>query len=141
MAVYVIKRKNRNKKIVSFAYDGLGYEFKPNIKSLNLVKISNLYMMDEVLIEKILIEKMNKSFRKLTAIVLSILNDDDTTSGDVVIALDEIAKEKSAILKKYCNYLKKEEYEKMLKRLKLYEEDLKKHLICIKEQENNNFTR
>jgi hypothetical protein len=76
----------------------------------------------------------------LTAIILSVLNDDDTTSGDVVIALDEIAKEKSIILKKYRNYLKKEEYEKMLKRLKIYEQDLKARLIYIKETEDS-YTR
>jgi hypothetical protein len=140
MAVYLVKRKNKNQKIVSFTYDDVGYEFKPNIKSDNLIKISNLFLLDENLIRKILINKMDKSFRKLTAIILSVLNDDDTTSGDVVIALDEIAKEKSIILKKYRNYLKKEEYEKMLKRLKIYEQDLKARLIYIKETEDS-YTR
>jgi hypothetical protein len=140
MAVYLVKRENKNKRIVSFAYDEVGYEFKPNIKSSNLIKISNLSLMDEELVRKILIEKMDKSFRKLTAVILSVLNDEDTTSGDVIIALDEVAKEKGIILKKYCNYLKKEEYEKMLKRLKIYEENLKKRLENIKDEEHN-YTR
>lgn len=137
MAVYFVKRKNRNKKIVEFKYEEIGYEFKPNIHSPEFIQISNLHLMDENLINKILIKKAEKSFRRLAAIALSVINDEDSTTGDAVIALDEIAKQKSIILKKYHKYLQKDQEEKLLKRLKVVEKDLKLRLIDLQEQEKN----
>lgn len=137
MAVYLIKRKNKNKKILSFFYESCGYEFKPNIQNDKLIKISNLYIVDEILINKILIKKINKSFRRLAAIALSVINDEDATTGDAIIALDEIAKQKSNILNKYQKYLFKEEQEKILKRLKVLEKDLKDRLVVLQSEEKN----
>ena len=137
MAVYLLKRKNKNKKILEFFYEDSGYEFKPNIQNDKLVKISNLYVIDEFLINKILIKKINKSFRRLAAISLSVINDDDATTGDAIIALDEIAKQKSIILKKYQKFLFKEEQDKILKRLKVLEKDLKERLIELQTEEKS----
>ena len=135
MAVYTVKRKNKNKKIIKFVYDDCGYEFKPNIHNENLIQISNLYLLDETSISRILIKKQEKSFRRLAAITLSVINDEDATSGDALIALDEIARLKSIILKKYQDYIKREEQEKMLKRLKLLEIDLKERLELLQNEE------
>lgn len=135
MAVYLIKKKNKNKKIIELAYSEVGYEFKPNIHSQEFIQISNLYLMDEFLINQILMKKIEKSFRRLAAISLSVINDEDATTGDAIIALDEIAKQKGIILKKYQNYIQKEQKEKMIKRLKLLEKDLKIRLIELQQEE------
>lgn len=135
MAVYLIKRKNRNKKIIKFVYDDCGYEFKPNIHNANLIQISNLYLLDEASVSRILIKKQEKSFRRLAAITLSVINDEDATSGDALIALDEIARLKSVILKKYQRYIKREEQDKILKRLKVLENDLKVRLEVLQNEE------
>lgn len=144
MAVYLIKKKNKNKKIIELAYSEVGYEFKPNIHSKEFIQISNLYLMDEISINQILMKKIEKSFRRLAAISLSVINDEDSTTGDAVIALDEIAKQKSIILKKYHKYLQQEQQEKMIKRLKVLEKDLKIRLIELQKEEKeleNSFTR
>lgn len=137
MAVYIIKKKNKNKKIVEFIYEDCGYEFKPNIQNKHLIQISNLYILDEKLINKILVKKVEKSFRRLAAIALSVINDEDTTTGDAIIALDEVAKQKSIIIKKYKKYLKKEQEEKILKRLKVLEKDLKERLEMLQNEEKS----
>ena len=135
MAVYVIKRKSKKKRLVKFIHENCGYEFKPNIKKENLIQINNICLLDENLIQKILIKKQEKAFRRLAAIAMSVLEDDDTTAADAIIALDEVAKQKSIVLKKYQQYLKKEEEEKMLKRLKMLEKNLKTRLIEIQNYE------
>lgn len=135
MAVYVLKKKTKKKRLVKFDYESCGYEFKPNIKKEHLIQVDHLCIVDENLISKILTKKQEKSFRRLTAITMSVLEDDDATTGDAIIALDEVAKQKSIILKKYQQYLKKEEEEKMLKRLKVLEKNLKTRLVEIKNHE------
>jgi hypothetical protein len=140
MTVYLVKRKNKNKKIVDFSYNNNGYEFKPNIKNSNLISISHLYLVNEDITNLVLKQKIMKEYRRLTAIMLSVLNDDDTTSSDAYMALNEVVRIKGILLKKYANYMKKNEFEKMLKRLTLVEENLKKRLIALEEQEEN-FTR
>ena len=47
MKTYVIKKRNKNKKIGKFNYEDEGYTFKPNIRSANLIKISCLNLMDK----------------------------------------------------------------------------------------------
>ena len=83
----------------------------------------------------ILKKKLDNSFRRLAAIILSVLNDEDTTSGDCLIALDEIAKEKSIIRNKYKEYLEKAEQEKFLKRLKVLETEVKEKIVDLKIRE------
>lgn len=137
MAVYVIKKRNRKKEIVSLNYKDIGYEFKPNIKNEKMIQISNLYLYDEKMINIVLMKKMDKSFRRLAAITMSVLNDEDATSADAIIALDEVAKLKSCILKKYNKYLNKEEEELHLKRLKMLENNLKEKLLYLKSEEKS----
>lgn len=137
MAVYVVKRKNRKKEIVSLNYKYIGYEFKPNIKNEKMIQIADLYLYDEKMINVVLVKKIDKSFRRLAAITMSVLNDEDATSADAIIALDEVAKLKSVILKKYNIYIKKEEEELNLKRLKVLENNLKERLVYLKSEEKS----
>lgn len=135
MENYIIKKKNKNKKLNKFNFLEEGYVFKPNIKSDNLIKISSLSITNLEMTNTILKKKLDASFRKLAAIILRVLNGEDTTSGDVAIALDELSREKERTLTKYKEYLKKEEYEKYGKRLKVLEHELKEKLVVLKLEE------
>lgn len=137
MALYLLKKKNKNKKIVELNYESNGYIFKPNIRSTNMIQISNLSLFDEKIIKIVLNNKINKSFSRLYSIISSVLNDEDTTSGDIIIALDEVAKEKAVILKKYSDYLEKQEKEELLKQLKLFEKELRNKIIYEIEEEKS----
>ncbi len=141
MEVYKIKKKSKAKKIVRIIGEDEGYEFKPNMRNNQLIKISNLYIYNDDLINQILVKKNEKIFRRLTAIALSVLNDEDATSGDAIIALDEIAKQKSIIIRKYLKYLTQEEEQKMLKRLKMLEKKLKERLEYLIKEEEKNYSR
>ncbi len=141
MAIYMIKRKNKNKRLAKKIKNEIGYEFKPNIHNKELIQISNLFILDEKLVHNILLKKTENAFRRLASITLSVVEDEDATSADAIIALDEIAKQKSILLNKYQLYLKKEEQEKMLKRLKMLEIKLKERLLSLENIEEENFTR
>lgn len=136
MKNFVLKKKNKNKKIVKLNFKEEGYLFKPNIKNPNLIKITNLSLLSEKFSSPILKKKIDASFRKLTQTVYIVLNDDeDADSGDIAIALNELTKEKNILIHKYKNYIEKSEYEKQFKRLKLLEVELKEKLMYIMNRE------
>lgn len=138
MEKYIIKKRNKNKKIVKINLDN-GYVFTPNIRSKDLVSISHLSIFNTEMTNFILKKKLDKSFRKLASLILNVLNDDDTTSGEIAIALNELTKEKSVVAYKYKEYLKKEEQEKYLKRFKVLEGQLKEKLMYLKLEEEKIF--
>lgn len=140
MENYVLKKNNKNKKINKFDFKEEGYIFKPNIKSKNLIQISSLSITNLEITNTILKKKLDKSFRKLASIILNVLNDDDSTSGDVAIVLNELAKEKNVVTRKYKDYLKKEEQTKYLKRLKVLETQLKEKIVYLKFKEEKVLT-
>ena len=131
MEKFVIKKKNKNKKIQKFNFEEMGYVFTPNIKSDGMIKITELSMSNVAYTHPILKKKLDKSFRKLASLILNVLESEDTTAGDVVIALNELTKEKSVLQRKYKEYIKKEEKEKYLKRLKVLEEQLKQKMLYV----------
>lgn len=144
MKNYCLKKKNKNKKLVKFDFQDEGFIFKPNIKNKDLIKVDCFSLKNEEMISNVLKKKIDKSFRNLVRIIISVLNDEDTTSGDVVIALNELAKEKSIIERKYKEYLKKEERDKYLKRIKAMEIELKEKITYFKtlnEERENSHSR
>ncbi len=134
---YVVKKKNKNKKISKFKIKTEGYEFKPNVRKENLIKIDSLTIYNLEMIERLLEKKIEISFRKLTKLVLSEINDEDGNQGGVCIALNELTKLKSVLMNEFKAFIKKEDYDKYMKRLKLYEKELKNKLIFLEEKEKH----
>ncbi len=141
MTAYILKKRNRNKKIVSDVVGEYGYIFKPNIKNTKLISVNRLFLLNETMINQLLLKQYNKSFRRLATITYSVLNDEDSTSTDAIIALDEVARQKERLIKKDKEYLIKEEEQKLLKRFKMLEKELKSKLVLLKEEEEKSYTR
>lgn len=141
MEAYVLKKKNKNKQIVDMPNKDKGYILRPNIKNANLIQISSLFLFDEKLIEILITKQYEKSFRRLAAITYSVVNDEDSTSADAIIALDEVARQKSKLIRQDKKYLQKQEEERLLKRFKLIENELKAKLVVLKNEEEKSFTR
>ena len=57
--------------------------------------------------------------------VISIIQDDDSTDDAYKIALDELAKQRHIINAKYSRFLKKQEENKYLKKIEYLEMELK----------------
>ena len=137
MKIYVVKKKNKNKKISKFKIKKDGYEFKPNVRKENLIKIDSLTIYNLEMIERLLEKKIEISFRKLTKLVLNEINDEDGNQGGICIALNELTKLKSVLMNEFKAFIKKEDYDKYMKRLKLYEKELKNKLIFLEEKEKH----
>lgn len=133
MASYLLKKDDKNNEIKNMA-EGTGYTFKPNNRSKNHIEVNKLTIIKPDMIDAILTTKFNKNYRRLVMIVFNILQsrDDETTEGDIMIALDEVAKLREIILNKYQKFLKKEKEEKFIKQLRLLENELRAKQINIR---------
>ena len=70
---------------------------------------------------------MNK-YQRLYRIVRSILEDDDTTTGDILVALNEMERLKQMLLVKYAKYLNKKMVEKYIGKIEILERSLQKKI-------------
>ncbi len=119
MTKFITHKIKNKRKIVSFSDDNIGFLFTPNIKRKNMIKINELYLCNSFYTDILVTKKIDKEIKRLTLIAASVINDDDTTEGDVIIALNEVTRIKKMIFK-YKEYIKEKEYELDLKRLKLF---------------------
>lgn len=103
-----------------------GFEFKPknNIK-YDGVKVRRATIINPTFVESILKRKNNSQLEKYLEYIMLLLNDEDAGEDDVVIALDELNRFRMLIINKHKKYLKDEYVEKMEKRIKILEDELK----------------
>ncbi|MBQ6687322.1 MAG: hypothetical protein IJN03_02225 [Bacilli bacterium] len=141
MASFLLKKEERNYEILEMDYEAKGYTFKPKAKMReNYIIVNNIKLVNPLMIDGILTAKFNKKYRQLVMIVFNILqsSDEETTEGDIMIALDEIAKLRVIILNKYQKFLTHEKEEKFIKQLRILENELRAKQINIRMNMMNN---
>ena len=116
---YVIEKNGKDMKLVYYSVNmvGLGVEPKNGVPGLTIKAKKDAYIK----------QRINKKIDKVIKFMLRILNDEDTTEGDVGMVLDEINKLKGIVIKKYKEYMKVSEYKALLTKLIIIEEEFKKN--------------
>lgn len=125
---YVIEKKGKDMKLAYYSVNmvGLNVEPKNGVPGLT-IKAKKIVLIDPELRDAYIKQRINKKIDKVIKFMLRILNDEDTTEGDVGMVLDEINKLKGIIIKKYREYMKVSEYKSLLTKLIIIEEEFKKN--------------
>lgn len=125
---YVIEKNGKDMKLVYYSVNmvGLGVEPKNGVPGL-AIKAKRVVLVDPELRDAYIKQRINKKIDKVIKFMLRILNDEDTTEGDVGMVLDEINKLKGIVIKKYKEYMKVSEYKALLTKLIIIEEEFKKN--------------
>ncbi|MDY6071896.1 MAG: hypothetical protein SPI44_03370 [Bacilli bacterium] len=125
---YVIEKNGKDMKLVYYSVNmvGLGVEPKNGVPGLT-IKAKKIVLVDSKLRDAYIKQRINKKIDKVIKFMLRILNDEDTTEGDVGMVLDEINKLKGIVIKKYKEYMKVSEYKALLTKLIIIEEEFKKN--------------
>ena len=125
---YVIEKNGKDMKLVYYSVNmvGLGVEPKNGVPGLT-IKAKKVVLVDSKLRDAYIKQRINKKIDKVIKFMLRILNDEDTTEGDVGMVLDEINKLKGIVIKKYKEYMKVSEYKALLTKLIIIEEEFKKN--------------
>ena len=124
---YVVEHKGEDKKLIYYNVNIVGLNVTPknNIKDLT-IKADKIILIDPDLCESYIRKRINKKIDRVIKFMLRILNDEDTTEGDVGMVLDEINKLKGIVIKKYKEYMKVSEYKALLTKLIIIEEEFKR---------------
>lgn len=106
--------------------------FKYTLKSSNL-NVKEIIILEPSIIDKLIFSNFNRKYKKILGYYISFLQDDTSDNeGNFMIALDEIARLRSILIKKYNLVVSKRVEEKMLKRLKILENEIRMKIIDIK---------
>lgn len=125
---YVIEKNGKDMKLVYYSVNmvGLNVEPKNGVPGLT-IKAKKVILVDPELRDSYIKQRINKKIDRVIKFMLRILNDEDTTEGDVGMVLDEINKLKGIVIKKYREYMKVSEYKALLTKLIIIEEEFKKN--------------
>ena len=100
------------------------------------------------MIDKLLSSNFERYFRRLVALAMSVIDNDDSTDDDADIVLDEAELVKQILENKYRKYINYEKEQLFLKKVRIIENQLqmkkieiKKKAIFLEMQERMNRTR
>jgi len=110
-----------------------GYTFKPR-NNENYLKVSEVTVVDDSLIDTILTIKFDKSFKRVVTMALKVINDEDADEGDTTIVLDEAELVREILLNRYQKYISKEKEVLFLKKLRLIENEMRLKQVAIKQK-------
>lgn len=137
MKNFIIHDLNKNLKLKEKISIGEGFKYK--IKSSKFY-IKEIIILDPYIIDQLILTNFNKRYKKILEYYISILQDEsDDAEGNFMIALDEVARLRNILIRKYNLIVSKKVEEKMLKKLKILENEMRSKVIdikIIKEQEN-----
>ncbi len=132
MSNYKIDKDNKYQTVVQIR-DLDGYDFRPRNK-VNQINVSKVTIIDNLMIDKILTVKFDRTFKKLIALAMRVLNDDDASDDDVRIVLDEEKLIKEILQNRYAKYIRHEKELLFLKKLKVIENEMRMKQIAIKKK-------
>ena len=107
--------------------------FKYKLKTNNSMKVKEINIINPLIINNLINFNFNKKYKKILELYLNYLQEDDNTSeSGLITALDEIARLRSILIKKYSVYMNKKLEEKLLKKLKILENEIRTKIIDFK---------
>lgn len=130
---YLVNKDSHGEKIINIE-ELDGYTFRPKLRNDSYIKVNKVKIVDGVMTDKIFTIKFEKSFRKLVALAMKVIADDDATDADMAIVLDEAQLVKEILLNKYEVYLSKEKKELFLKKIKVIEQEMCLKQMAVKER-------
>lgn len=131
MTSYILKKNKKEKDILLFE-EKKAYSFTPK-KGYKWVK--KVTVLDDDMLSEVWENKISHEYKKLLKLVYALISNDDTTSGDVLVAYTEIDRIKNYLLSLAEKGLKKEIIDKYLKKLYILEHELKKvHVLELTEE-------
>ena len=123
MASYLINKSHQDESVVSIR-ELEGYQFKPRSTKDSYIKVNKVTIVDRVMIDKI--------FKKVVALALQVINDEDSDEGNVAIVLGEVELVREILLNRYQKFLSYEKEQLFLKKLRLIENELRMKMVAIK---------
>lgn len=130
---YLLKKDKKKQKTQNLILPQEGFRLNPKLKKHeSMIDIKDLTIVEENTKKELIIKQFDRQFRKLIAIMMDITNSSNSTTSDCAIALNEVAKVRDMIERKAAKDLKRNELEKLNKKLALVEGKLQNKMLEIR---------
>lgn len=131
MSNYLVDRKVLNKNITYMEYDLEGFILNPKNNNEKYIKIKNVNIFQEQLVNNLLLNKYNSKLNRLSQIIINLINasEDETDEGDCLIVLDEIDRLKAVLDIKIKKQLTIDEYNDYLNQLDFLHKQIDNKII------------
>lgn len=120
--------KNR-KKYVTINFNSLnldGYRIKPkNGINYDGIVVNSMTIVDHDLVAILLKKKIKKKLDVYLQFLITVLDEDDTDSGHLMFALNDLDRYRHTIINNYRVYLEKTYYKILMSKISLIEQELK----------------
>ena len=124
---FVVKKDAKTDVITYMEYEKLkGFNVKPkdNFNFEDMINVNEMIIINPTLIEKLIDKKCKRTLEKFI-MMLSIIDEDDSDdSSNVDIVLDELERFKTLVTNKYEEFMEKEEYKMLLKKIDIIKKEL-----------------
>ena len=108
MKSYCLKKLNSNYELESFDYNIKGFHYRIKSNRDSFLKIKEVIIVNPEIISNLICHNFNKKYQKIVeCFFLNSDLDDDSTSSNLMLALDEVARLRTIIINKYKIFLKK----------------------------------
>ncbi len=109
-----------------------GFKYVPKLKQET--KLKEIIIVNEELIDKLIMKSFDKKYKAILELYLKAMGEEDEGDSESVFmrALDEVARLRSIIIRKYQKVLSNKTTEKLLKKLKILENELRVKIIDYK---------
>ncbi len=127
MKRYVCEKKNMDMVSCDLDFTEVnGFKVRPKNKvKYDGIEVSRLTVVSPYLIENVLKRKTKRKLNAYLQFLFNSLEDDDTTSGDLGLILDDTKRYKAIIINKYSKFLDVNYIRELLFRVTFIEEELK----------------
>lgn len=133
MASYLINKAHKDNSVVKFK-DISGYTFRPRVGKNDYIKVKEVTIVDPQMIDKILSQKFDKSFKKIVELAMIVVNNDDADEGDCELVIDQAELLREILLTRYQRYINYEKEQLFLKKLRLIENEMRMKQVQIKQK-------
>lgn len=130
MRSFVIKELKNNLELVVFDYELEGFHYK--IKKHNDLDVKEIVIINNDITSSLIVANFDKKYKKILTYYFNIISSGEDSDTNLFLALDEVARLKNIIMKKYHKYLKKEIEKKILKKITMLENEIKSKIVNIK---------
>lgn len=126
---FVVKKDAVSDVITYMEYEKLkGFNVKPkdSMHFDDMINVNEMVIINPTLIEKLVSKKCKRTMEKIITMTSVIdSTDEDDSDSFCGLILDEVARFKALLMNKYIDYVEKEEYKLLLKKLEIIEKEVK----------------
>ena len=135
---FTVCKKAKKNKITACEFEnlkGLSVSPKKDFKLDGMINVSKVTLYNPVLIKNYVSKKCKRNMDKILKLLKLLFDSDNTDPSSFMLALNEIEKFRQLIMFKYKEYMDKKEYNILIKKLEILEQEVKNKMNYVYQEE------